>query len=203
MKYKKEDLEKLLILENKSYESIGRLYSVSGAAIKKAASRLGLVISNRRKINKNETFNKGVLIKSKIKCCLYCNNEYVKYPSHGGKYCSFECQHKDNNFKYITKWKNGDITGLIKNGYSLSIIIRKYIFEKNGNKCEKCGWCEINKNTELIPLQIHHIDGDCQNNKEDNLQLLCPNCHSLTENFGSRNKNATSGRSEYFNRGNK
>ena len=29
------------------------------------------------------------------------------------------------------------------------------------------------------------------NNKEENLQLLCPNCHSLTENFGSSNKNSS------------
>ena len=29
------------------------------------------------------------------------------------------------------------------------------------------------------------------NNSEENLQLLCPNCHSLTENFGSRNINCT------------
>ena len=36
-----------------------------------------------------------------------------------------------------------------------------------------------------IPLEIHHIDGDCTNNKMENLQLLCPNCHSLTSNFGS------------------
>jgi predicted HNH restriction endonuclease len=42
-----------------------------------------------------------------------------------------------------------------------------------------------------IPLQIHHIDGDATNNKEENLQLLCPNCHTLTENYGSLNKNAT------------
>ena len=27
--------------------------------------------------------------------------------------------------------------------------------------------------------------------RESNLQLLCPNCHSLTENFGSRNKNCS------------
>ena len=32
---------------------------------------------------------------------------------------------------------------------------------------------------------MHHIDGDCTNNKMENLQLLCPNCHSLTSNFGS------------------
>ena len=36
-----------------------------------------------------------------------------------------------------------------------------------------------------IPLEMHYIDGDCTNNKMENLQLLCPNCHSLASNFGS------------------
>ena len=35
---------------------------------------------------------------------------------------------------------------------------------------------------------IHHIDGDYKNNNEDNLQLICPNCHSLTETYKSHNK---------------
>lgn len=42
--------------------------------------------------------------------------------------------------------------------------------------------------TNSIPLEVHHIDGDCTNSFEENLQLLCPNCHSLTDNFGSLNK---------------
>lgn len=37
---------------------------------------------------------------------------------------------------------------------------------------------------------MHHIDGDCTNNKIENLQLLCPNCHSLASKFGSLNKNS-------------
>lgn len=50
-----------------------------------------------------------------------------------------------------------------------------------GRKCEHCGltqWLE-----QPINLQIHHIDGDHTNNSLDNLQLLCPNCHSYTPNF--------------------
>ena len=50
-----------------------------------------------------------------------------------------------------------------------------------------CGWNQENQFTHIIPLQVHHIDGDCTNNKEENLQLLCPNCHSLTETFGNKN----------------
>lgn len=59
--------------------------------------------------------------------------------------------------------------------------------EKYDNKCEICGWGETNPTTGKIPLQVHHINGDCTDNREENLQLLCPNHHSLTETFGSLN----------------
>lgn len=60
-------------------------------------------------------------------------------------------------------------------------LIREGIREK---KCERCGlssWLD-----EEISLELHHIDGNHYNNNFDNLQILCPNCHSLTQNF--RNK---------------
>jgi 5-methylcytosine-specific restriction endonuclease McrA len=48
-------------------------------------------------------------------------------------------------------------------------------------KCEKCGLTKWN-NSE-ITLQLHHINGNCYDNRLENLQLLCPNCHSQTENY--------------------
>ena len=53
--------------------------------------------------------------------------------------------------------------------------------QKHNYKCELCGWNKVNPHTGKIPLEIHHKDGNWQNNKEDNLQVLCPNCHSLGE----------------------
>ena len=41
-KYCKEDLEKLILEEKLSYEAIGKMYGVSGNAIRKAAKRLGI-----------------------------------------------------------------------------------------------------------------------------------------------------------------
>ena len=38
-----------------------------------------------------------------------------------------------------------------------------------------------------ISLEVHHIDGNGKNNSLDNLQLLCPNCHSQTENYKGKN----------------
>ena len=58
---------------------------------------------------------------------------------------------------------------------------------KRGHKCQECGlekW-----NDQDIPLEVHHLDGDKLNNVEDNLILLCPNCHALTDNYRGKNAN--------------
>lgn len=46
----------------------------------------------------------------------------------------------------------------------------------------------MNTKTGKIPLEVNHIDGNAKNNIEENLELLCPNCHSLTHNFRNLNK---------------
>ena len=53
------------------------------------------------------------------------------------------------------------------------------------NKCEICGISEWNGKP--IMCALHHIDGNNQNNSLENLQILCPNCHSQTENYAGRN----------------
>jgi DNA-directed RNA polymerase subunit RPC12/RpoP len=62
------------------------------------------------------------------------------------------------------------------------------MLEKSGYKCSKCGWDKINPITKKTPLQVNHIDGDSKSSTEKNLEVLCPNCHSLTPNFGNLNK---------------
>lgn len=53
------------------------------------------------------------------------------------------------------------------------------------HRCEHCGLTEwLGK---PIPLQLHHKDGNHNNNTIDNLELLCPNCHSLTDTYAGRN----------------
>ena len=55
------------------------------------------------------------------------------------------------------------------------------------NKCECCGITEWNGKS--LIMQLHHIDGNNRNNSLENLQMLCPNCHSQTENYcGSANE---------------
>ena len=67
--------------------------------------------------------------------------------------------------------------------------LMKRLVNKTGReyKCECCGIKEWNGKP--ISLQIHHIDGDHFNNTLENLQILCPNCHSQTKTFcGNKNK---------------
>lgn len=192
-KDERNNLIKLINIDNKPYEEIGRMYKCSGTNIKKVAKRLGIELTARRVVNPCETFSAK---KAKTSVCLNCGKEYRAYYSSMEKFCSMKCSGEYFNKRNIEMWLNGEISGTQKYGYSS--FIRQYLFKLNNNKCQICGWGEINSSTNKIPLQIHHIDGDCLNNKIDNLQLLCPNCHSLTANYGSRNKNATKGRSAYY-----
>ena len=63
---------------------------------------------------------------------------------------------------------------------------KRYIETTGKTKCEICG---IDKwNYKILALEIHHINGVNTDNRLDNLQLLCPNCHSQTETFRGRIK---------------
>jgi hypothetical protein len=104
-----------------------------------------------------------------------------------GKWCSNKCQQTNQYKQYIERWKAGLETGY-SGLYDLSAYIRRYLFEKNNSKCCQCRWGEVNPKTGKIPLHVDHCDGDSRNNAEYNLRLLCPNCHSLTPNFGVLNK---------------
>ena len=63
-------------------------------------------------------------------------------------------------------------------------------FSEIGNatkyKCEKCGLSEWQG--EPLICELHHINGDSTDNRIENLIILCPNCHSQTDNFRSKNR---------------
>ena len=102
------------------------------------------------------------------------------------KFCNSFCDMEYRYENYIKKWKNGEVTGQ-KGATGVSMHIRRYLFKKYHNKCKKCSWSKINPVTKKIPLTISHKDGNWKNNEESNLELICPNCHSLTPTYGSLN----------------
>ncbi len=60
---------------------------------------------------------------------------------------------------------------------------------KEGIIDNKCSKCELNEwMGEKLNCELDHIDGDRTNHKRENLRLLCPNCHSQTSTYRSKNK---------------
>lgn len=190
---KEKDKLKSLIDSKIPYSKIGKIYDVSGAAVKKAAKKLKIPLPLRRKKNPSETFNKGKTLKLKTNCyCLNCNAEI----NINRKFCSNKCQSQYERKQFIAEWKSGAISG-ISGKYNISKRLRNYLIEKANYRCEICGWGEVNKYSNTLPLEVHHKDGNFRNNSEENLQVLCPNCHSLTETYKNHNKNGRKDRKIY------
>jgi DNA-binding CsgD family transcriptional regulator/5-methylcytosine-specific restriction endonuclease McrA len=51
--------------------------------------------------------------------------------------------------------------------------------------CERCGLTEWRGGA--LSLALHHVNGDRLDNRLQNLELLCPNCHSQTDTYSGRN----------------
>ncbi len=97
-------------------------------------------------------------------------------------FCSKDCQ---LSFPQVEIWRaiekgtwNGDPKTL-----------RKFLLANRGHQCEQCNrkkW-----RGQAIPLTVHHQDGNAINNVLNNLELLCWNCHALTNNFGRKNQSSS------------
>lgn len=138
----------------------------------------------------------GIKGSRKTYSCIHCNK--VNFFSYSGnnKFCSSVCV---SNYKWIN-----ETIPRIENGlctHNSTPTLKKYLIEKFGNICAKCGIGNTWQNEELV-LQLDHIDGDSDNNYPSNIRLLCPNCHSQTENFGSKGQGSrykkVSKRNEYL-----
>jgi len=107
---------------------------------------------------------------------------------HLSKFYSQEHHNLYKQNEFITKWKSGEVLGFnISNG-TTSHHIKSWLIRIRGEKCEQCSWSVINPFSGRIPLELEHKDGNWENCTEENLELLCPNCHSLTATYKALNK---------------
>ena len=96
----------------------------------------------------------------------------------------------------ITKLNNVRKEDILKeNCKHQRTVLRRYVIKNNliPYKCAICGCTKWQGKT--LSLELDHINGINNDNRLENLRFLCPNCHSQTSTYGSRNQQVNS--SEY------
>jgi len=114
--------------------------------------------------------------------CLNCGKTYTITKNSNGKYCSLKCSTEYKKKKNKTKAVEKFHKGLLKDNRR----IKEIIVDSTGYICNTCKNSEWNG--QPITLEVEHKDGNSENNNPSNLELLCPNCHSQTATYKSKNR---------------
>lgn len=184
MNIDKETLEKLIL--DHSYEEIGRMFNVTGTTIINTAKKLGIQLKKRRKINPNETFNKGkILKKDKIHTCLNCGKEFIVKEGTYGKFCCNECACSYKHKIGYERILSGD-ESVMRPMFSLRPY-KEDILKEQGGVCAICG-IKQEWNGKGLVFILDHIDGYASHNYRSNLRCICPNCDSQLDTYKSKNK---------------
>lgn len=89
-------------------------------------------------------------------------------------------QNKKGQQKGPNKYKSA--MEYIETGKQISSAKLKAKLIQDGLKTEQCELCGITEWLgKKIPFELHHKNGNHFDNSLDNLQILCPNCHSIQE----------------------
>jgi endogenous inhibitor of DNA gyrase (YacG/DUF329 family) len=91
--------------------------------------------------------------------CARCGVVVKHPPSHQRKFCSRRCKGRHASETRTPKWSTGVRRQLVR----LGDLVR----------CERCGYGKV-----VSILGVHHKNRNPKDNRRENLEVLCPNCHS-------------------------
>lgn len=117
---------------------------------------------------------KNGIASPKEKKCKTCNEIY---PIYGANRDSQHCRKCIDKHEFSSKKELSEI--------KTDRTRRFFLIKKYGIKCFVCN--NTTWNNKSIPIELDHIDGNSENNLEENLRLICPNCHAQTDNYKGKN----------------
>ena len=116
--------------------------------------------ANKAKYCSRKCYHKAQSQKGTVEyTCAHCGVKFLDAPSHKRKYCSRKCVNKASK-----KVWNPDFSTVRK-----QMLCRGML-----TACQRCGFSSHQQ-----ILGVHHKDRNRNNNTLDNLEVLCPNCHSV------------------------
>jgi hypothetical protein len=149
------------------------------------------------------------------KHCLFCGTK-IPFEKRRSKFCDHSCSAKFNNKGVTRHIKRSKVCScgnakklsnqycdecIEKHVYNRTLRLedlrtdrhrKAWLLERHQHRCQVCGLTDWMGKP--IPIELDHIDGNADNNAEENLRLICPNCHAQTETYKAANKGKNSGR---------
>jgi predicted nucleic acid-binding Zn ribbon protein len=111
-----------------------------------------------------------------VKKCKSCGK--VLDPQYQKKYCSNQCQ---QDYQWEQRKRQIAKLGIEKS----QKVAKRYLIEVRGMKCSICGLEEWRDQT--VPLVLDHINGHPEDNRIENLRLVCGNCDMQLPTYKSKN----------------
>jgi len=108
------------------------------------------------------------------KSCLSCGAKFSVSRSRVllRKYCK-KCNHPSRHDEKLARQQRNVAMRIRRGTYSQGFL-RKITLKRCGSKCVHCGY-----NEHVSCLDVHHMDGNPNNNNENNVVLLCVMCHRM------------------------